>query len=175
MASNPKVKKKRGLKYWIKEVLMYSAIFVVMSVAVDLWRMKDVSMDVTPSLEGITLSGEHIDVIEMSKEKPVVVYFWATWCSVCKFVSPTVNSVGDSYHVIAVSGASGEDNRVARYLDAHDYQFDNMNDQRSDIFRQWGVSVTPTIAIVNNGEVKSITTGITTPPGLYARLWLANW
>ncbi|WP_295893861.1 protein disulfide oxidoreductase [uncultured Vibrio sp.] len=169
------MKKKRTAKHWLKEIAMYSVVFVVMSIAVDLWRMKDMPIDVTPSLEGITLSGESIDVIEMSKEKPVVVYFWATWCSICKFVSPTVNNIGDSYHVVGVSGSSGEDNRVTRYLAAHDYNFENINDTRSDIFRQWGVGVTPTIAIINNGEVKFVTTGITTPPGLYARLWLANW
>ncbi|MGF1695234.1 protein disulfide oxidoreductase [Vibrio lamellibrachiae] len=171
-ASKPK--KKRTWKYWLKEVLMYVVVITVVSIGVDYWRAQDMPNDVPSPIQALSLDGEYIDVIEMSKEKPVVVYFWATWCGACKFVTPTINRLGDSYHVVGISGTSGEDRRVSRYLEAHGYDFSNINDNRNSIFREWGVTVTPTIVIIRNGEVKSITTGITTPPGLYARLWLAR-
>ncbi|MCK6263405.1 protein disulfide oxidoreductase [Vibrio sp. ZSDE26] len=168
-------KKKRSLKHWLKEIAIYFVVIVAVSMAVDAWRMSEMPTKVAPRLEGLTLSGEYLDAIEMSYSKPVIVYFWATWCGACKFVSPTINSVGDSYHVVGIAGSSGEDKRVSRFMAAHDYHFNNINDNRSEIFRQWGVSVTPTIVILHQGQIKSVTTGITTPPGLYARLWLENF
>jgi thioredoxin 1 len=30
-------------------------------------------------------------------EKPVLVYFWASWCGPCRLVSPSINAVAESY------------------------------------------------------------------------------
>ncbi|GAM54143.1 suppressor for copper-sensitivity scsD [Vibrio ishigakensis] len=63
---------------------------------------------------------------------------------------------------------------MSRYLEAHEYQFQNINDTSGAISRDWGISVTPTIAIIKDGKVETITTGVTTPVGLFARLLLSK-
>ncbi|MGK7950335.1 MAG: thioredoxin family protein [Xenococcaceae cyanobacterium] len=30
-------------------------------------------------------------------DKPVLVYFWASWCGPCRLVSPTIASIADKY------------------------------------------------------------------------------
>ncbi|WP_117232874.1 protein disulfide oxidoreductase [Vibrio maerlii] len=160
----------------IREILFTLALITVLSFAMDVWRSQDMPQVELPEVQGFTTSGQVVDVITMSKEKPVLVYFWATWCPACKFVTPTVNWMSDSEHysVVGIPISSGSDERVSRFLQAHDYQFENLNDPTGRISRQWGVSVTPTVVIVRNGEIHSATTGITTPPGLLARVWLAK-
>jgi protein-disulfide isomerase-like protein with CxxC motif len=54
------------------------------------------------------------------------------------------------------------------------YSFNNIDDPKGQLLTRWGVSVTPTIFIIKDGHVESITTGITTPPGLLARIWLSH-
>ncbi|GEK14412.1 protein disulfide oxidoreductase [Aliivibrio fischeri] len=164
--------KRQKMKRWGKETLIYLLVIIIFSFAIDAWRTKDMPANTAPVLAGISTTGEAIDVIAMSQEKPVVVYFWATWCAACRFVTPTINWFSDTYQVVGVSTSSGEDRRVFGYMTSHDYTFKNMNDMRGDISREWGIRVTPTIVIIDKGEIKNITTGITTPVGLLARLWL---
>ncbi len=33
----------------------------------------------------------------MQADKPVLVYFWASWCGPCRLVSPSINWVADNY------------------------------------------------------------------------------
>lgn len=157
---------------WAKEIALYLLLAIAITTAVDIYRSQHVPMDIAPDLVGYDQNGEMVDVVEMSYESPVVVYFWATWCSVCRFVSPTVDWVSQYYPVVAVSGASGSTARVDAFKAAKGYQFPNINDENSSLFRQWGITVTPTIFIVKDGTIQSVTTGITTPPGLLIRLWL---
>ncbi|KHA59520.1 redoxin [Vibrio variabilis] len=161
---------KKRLLGWSKDLTIYGALAIVIAVSVDWYRTKDLPRDNAPNITGELISGEYFDVVAQSHQQPVVVYFWATWCGACRFVTPTIDWLSEYYPVVAVSGASGADGRVQRYMAHREYQFNNLNDPKSDIFRSWGISVTPTIAIVKNGQVVSMTTGITTPPGLLARV-----
>tara|TARA_Y100001956_G_C4129066_1_gene192341 strand:- start:4067 stop:4567 length:501 start_codon:yes stop_codon:yes gene_type:complete len=163
---------KTRLLGWAKDLLIYGSLAVVLAIGVDWYRTKDISRDSAPPLAEHLDSGEYLDVIKQSYEQPVVVYFWATWCGACRFVSPTIDWLSQHYPVVGVSGASGENERVSRYLAHQDYQFNNINDPQSERFSEWGISVTPTIAIVKDGQIASMTTGVTTPPGLLARIWL---
>lgn len=70
--------KSKRRKSWTRDVIIYALLSIVLAIAVDVWRTKDMPTESAPPLSGITLSGELIDAIEMSKNKPVIVYFWAT-------------------------------------------------------------------------------------------------
>lgn len=157
---------------WTKDLLIYGSLAIVLAMGVDWYRTKDISRDNVPELAAQLNSGEYLDVVEQSYQQPVIVYFWATWCGACRFVTPTIDWLSQHYSVVGVSGASGADERVRRYLSHQDYRFNNINDPYSERFRDWGISVTPTIAIIKDGQIASMTTGVTTPPGLLARIWL---
>lgn len=161
---------KRSIRYWVKELMTYAALFSVLAVGVDWFRSQDIPRDYVPSLSGTTLTGEWVDVVEQSYHEPVVIYFWATWCPACKFVSPTINWAAKHYAVYGVSGTSPH---AEQFMQHKGYTFPNLNDPSGQTLKRWGVSVTPTIFIIKDGQVKNITTGITTPPGLLARIWLS--
>lgn len=165
---------KKRLKKWGKDILIYLALGTALTIGMDVWRTKDMPLEQATPIIGQSVDGQDIDVMALSHEQPVVVYFWATWCGACKFVSPTIDWFSGSYPVVGVSLSSGSDERVSRYLTAHDYQFQNINDASGVISREWGTSVTPTIAIIKDGQIQTITTGVTTPVGLFARLLLSK-
>ena len=76
---------KRSLRYWLKEILILVVLAIAISAAIDWFRSQNLPTESAPPITGVTLDGESVDVIAMSYEQPVMVYFWATWCPACKF------------------------------------------------------------------------------------------
>jgi len=154
----------------LKTAFVYLLLMVAISIAVDLWRSQSIISGNAPELISTSIQGENIDLIAMSQKEPVLVYFWGTWCPICSAVSPSVNFLSDYYPTITVALTSGKTERVQLYQKAKDYQFSTVNDPKGSISRSWGVSVTPTLFVVDKGEITSVTTGFTSPIGMWLRL-----
>lgn len=159
---------------WLRQLVVFVLLFAVVSTLSDAWRSRSVPDQSLPDWPLHTLTGETVDLAALSEERPVLVYFWATWCGVCKLVSPTVDWLAEDHTVVSVALTSGDNVRLARFLSAKGYDFPVVNDPRGELARAWGIAATPSIAIVRNGEISTFTVGITTPPGLWLRLWWAS-
>ncbi|WP_083698123.1 protein disulfide oxidoreductase [Shewanella sp. UCD-KL21] len=158
---------------WLKQILILIVFVMVITGLMDLWRGKDIQHDNLPELQGVTLKGERVDVLAMSQDKPVLVYFWGSWCPICSTVSPAVDTISGYYPVISVAMASGTNNDIQAYLEDKGYSFEVINDQQSELSNDWSVQVAPTIMVFNKGELTSYTTGMTSVVGLWWRLLLA--
>ncbi len=72
-------------------------------------------------------------VIEASKEKPVLVDFWATWCGPCKMLSPLVEEL---------AGEKSEQLNVAK-IDV---------DENQAVSSQFGIMSIPTLILFKGGK-----------------------
>ncbi|KII77076.1 protein disulfide oxidoreductase [Vibrio renipiscarius] len=162
--------KKPRWRYWLRELFFAIVIIGVASYGMDFYHSNDAPKGKAPEIQAFDINGELVDVNALSQDgQPVIVYFWATWCGACKWVSPTVDWFAEDHHVVTVALSSGDDARIQSYLTAKQHQFPVINDQQGHISREWGISVTPTIAIIKNGDIKYLTAGVTTPWGLWLR------
>ena len=77
-------------KSWVKRLktaVLYILLFSTVAVVVDAFRNSDVPESVPANLSSLTdINGEPYNLREMSKDGPVVLYFWATWCPICPAV-----------------------------------------------------------------------------------------
>lgn len=166
------------MSYWARRLLKllgYVVALAVVVLIVDWYRSGEIQQTIPQQSETLrTLEGKTLNVVERSEQAPILVYFWATWCPYCKVVSPMVDSVADEYQVVSVAFSSGTDDEVAQFVQNNGYNFATVNDQTGVLARRWGVSVTPTIIIIRDGEVQSVTTGLTSSAGMRARLMLAR-
>jgi len=163
----------KSKKTWfsrIKSIALYVFFALALGWGVDFWRAQSIVSGKAPELIATSVQGENIDLIAMSQDKPVMVYFWATWCSVCSFVSPSVDFVDNHVQVVSVALNSGGNERVAQYLSAKDYDFTVVNDEKGDIGKAWEISLTPTIIVIDKGVITTVTTGFTSPFGMWARM-----
>lgn len=116
-------------------------------------------------------AGRHAGFLN-GAERPLLVYFWASWCGVCRFTTPDVARLaGEGEQVITVAPRSGDDRQVARWLEKKKVVFVTIGDADGNLSRNWQVSVTPTIAVLHKGEIVSSTTGWTSYWGMKLRLW----
>lgn len=164
----------KTLKSWSWIAVKYLAVFLVIYSVVNWWRQP--VMPANPELQLTDYQGQAVDLASISQDKPVLVYFWGTWCPVCKITSPTVNSLAQNgaYPVVSIAVQSGDNAELGAYLSEHKFDFVTINDEDGKVFNDWQGQVTPSFVILKDGEMSQGLTGIQPEWSLRLRLWLAS-
>ncbi|MBQ0729161.1 MAG: protein disulfide oxidoreductase [Oleispira antarctica] len=169
MLNNIIVKLKKNLSdkaFWLSSLKTLALIIIVVLIVTQ-YQQRDMSTGQAPTLEGINYSNG-----------PTLVYFWGSWCPICRTTSPFVSTLAQEQedNVVSIALSSGSDEEINHYLKEHDYQFDTINDDNGKISQSWGVAVTPSMFIIDTqGDIRFISTGITSLWGMKLRLWLASF
>ncbi|ADO46926.1 protein disulfide oxidoreductase [[Enterobacter] lignolyticus] len=162
------------LRRWLREILM-----LLLIAAAAMWAMDTLRKPALPqgfiSTPLHTLDGEQVFLATLSRERPLLVYVWATWCGICRYTTPSVATLAqEGGNVMTVALRSGDNSTLEKWLSRKGYAIPVVNDATGQLARQWDVQVTPTLLVIDNGEVTSITTGWTSGWGMRLRLWLAS-
>ena len=171
-----RLKKTPKQKMWsvLKTVLLYGLIFLVIYTAINWWRQP--VMPANPQLQLTDYQGQIVDLAALSDEQPTLVYFWGTWCPICRVTSPTINklALANNYPVVTIAIKSGSNQELQSYLNKNNYDFTTVNDQEGRIFADWQGQVTPSYVILKDGEMAQGLTGIQPLWSLKLRLWLSS-
>lgn len=173
----------KTLKYLIKNILQFALVLAVVGFAVDWWRSPSAPLNAAdmplPILSGSLKAdngSEWKTLAQQSNGRTLLLYFWGSWCGVCKHTSPAVQKLHeDGVPVLGVAVRSGSDADIRAYLQRQGWHFDNVNDAKGSLSQQWQMKVTPTIVLVRDGRVVHTTTGIASYWGLKLRLLWADW
>ena len=116
------------LRRWLREGAILLVLLAGVIILLDVWRSPQMPamFDSTPLH---TLDGETVTLASISEERPVLLYFWASWCGICRFTTPDVarlQSEGESVMTIALR--SGNDGEVSRWLSRKRVTFPVVND-----------------------------------------------
>jgi len=105
----------------------------------------------------------------------VLVYFWASWCPVCRLEQGSVSALLRDHPVVTVAMQSGSAAEVSGYLREHGLDWPVINDPDGALAARWGVRATPTFFVVDRERaIRFREVGYTSGPGLRLRLWLAR-
>ncbi|WP_258406859.1 protein disulfide oxidoreductase [Shewanella rhizosphaerae] len=149
-----------------------AALMVLVAFALLSYQQRNMISGEAPLLKGFTTQGQPI---ALKQGEVTLVYFWGTWCPVCRVTSPMVNSVAEQHKVISIAVASGTDDEINQFMAEHGYQFDVISDEEM-LHQAWGASVFPAIYIVDTqGQIRFKTSGATSSWGMRLRLLLAAW
>jgi thioredoxin 1 len=91
------------------------------------------------------------EVIEASKEKPVLVDFFATWCGPCKMQAPIIEEVAQDMGDTAIVGSLN-------------------TEEAPQTAANYGVMSIPTLLVFRNGEVTESFVGVQMKNTLVATL-----
>lgn len=157
----------------VAHVIAYVVLFLVMYLVMNAWRAPTPPTQL--ALSYTDTQGKNTDVIQVSHKRPVLIYFWGSWCGVCQFSSPNVQALHDEgYPVLSVAVSSGDDKALLSYLRQKRYSFATINDTDGSLFDKWQGQATPSFVIVHQGQVKQRFMGVSPLWLLKFRLWLAK-
>ncbi len=90
-----------------------------------------------------------------AKHRPKLLYFWATWCTICKEALPELHAFGLARTVDIVAITDEEPEIVREFLRTHEGWFPSVVavDPYRNTFQAYGVSGTPTFVLVDAGGV----------------------
>ncbi|MGE6263435.1 protein disulfide oxidoreductase [Aeromonas media] len=160
---------------WGKEALWLLLFALILSTVLDLWRSP--ALPEGSPLPVLTLQdGTRADLQAMSRERPLLIYYWASWCAVCRFTTPAVEQLWqDGENVLTVALRSGDITRLQQGMARKGLSFPTHNDEQGTLAARWQVNVTPSFLILKDGKVVSSTTGWSSRWGLQLRLLWASW
>ena len=100
------------------------------------------------------LDGKPVDLGAYLGKKPVLIEFWATWCSVCKGLLPQLERVrqqyGDKVTMIGVNITVNDSrDRVRRYVAVHKPPFLTLFDDTGAGSRAFDVPTTAYIVVID--------------------------
>ncbi|UAN39483.1 MULTISPECIES: protein disulfide oxidoreductase [unclassified Enterobacter] len=162
------------LRRWAREGVIRFLLTLAIMWGVDHYRKPALpaSFSATPMQ---SIHGNIHDIAALSQERPLLIYVWATWCSICRYTTPSVNQLAEEGgNVVSIAMRSGDNAKLARWVEKKQLKMPVINDENGALSQQWQVSVTPTLVIVSKGNVVSTTTGWTSYWGLKTRMWWAG-
>ncbi|TIN52415.1 MAG: protein disulfide oxidoreductase [Mesorhizobium sp.] len=162
------------LRRWAREGIILILLTLAVMWGVDQYRKPSLpaSFSATPMQ---SIDGNIHDIAALSQERPLLIYVWATWCSICRYTTPAVDKLAkEGGNVVSVAMRSGDNAKLARWAEKKNLSMPVINDASGALSQQWQVSVTTTLVIVSKGDVVSATTGWTSYWGLKIRMWWAG-
>lgn len=82
----------------------------------------------------ITFTGENFEQEVLAATMPVLVDFWAVWCSPCKMLTPVIDELNSEYEGRAKIGKVNVD-------------------ENQELAAKFGVMSVPTVIILKNGKI----------------------
>lgn len=128
-----------------------------------------------PGLRGTLVNGANFAGLD-ALPKPAVIYFWASWCGVCRVMQDTVRELGAEEPLITVATQSGDAASVRDYMTAHQLGMRTILDEDGSLGKVYGIRGVPALFIIDRDtKIRFATTGYTSGLGIRLRLWLAGY
>ncbi len=167
-----------NIYHYFKAALKYGLLFIIIYTIIHMLRTPDLPN--APNLVYQDIDGKSVNVISQSYQKPVLIYFWGSWCGVCRRTSPNIQKLSQGhnfdnhYEIVSVAISSGSDAELKQYMQKKDYHFQTINDDSGQIFNTWQGTVVPSMVILKDGKIHHGFTGFTPLWLLKTHLWLAK-
>lgn len=119
--------------------------------------------------QATTVSGDAFDGASVAG-RPVVLWFWAPWCAVCKSQVPTVTGLADQYgDDVAFVGVGGLDGTDAIRAFADDVPgLTHLSDPGGDLYQRFGISEQSSFVVLDAAGGEALRTGYANDDALSA-------
>ena len=159
--------KTRSLLGWIPVILLI--------VALQWFTGKDMPQGgKAPDLQGVMIDGHPYPGL-YRLPKPALIYFWASWCGICRMMQSTVADIAGDVPVMTVAFQSGNRATVSEYMHKNGFEVPAIVDEDGTLGQAYGIRGVPALFFLDGaGHIRHVSMGYTTWIGIRLRLWLAS-
>lgn len=162
--------KSRSRWWWLVELL----IILLIVLGFRAWNQMDLLSGAAPSFKAEMISGEQVELIDYRGE-PLLLYFWLPDCISCNLQQSAMTELMKNHSVLTVVNANNKEQVLAYMAEKGIGDWPTIVDEKGDIYRQFGVTATPTHYIIDGeGMIRFREIGLSTSWGLRLRLWFAG-
>lgn len=138
------------------------------------YQQQGMAVGKAPAIQAKTIDAKMVSLDDF-KGRAVVIYFWASWCRICRLQHQVLNDIAQDYPVITVAVWSYGVEQIKEYLRDHQLKFPVIADPYGDWAKRYGVTGVPSIFIVDKeANIRFTEYGYTTAVGLRLRLRMAE-
>ncbi len=119
-------------------------------------EQNDSNLKSLPSIELKNINGKTVNISELGFKGPLIISFWATWCSPCKKELNTIHEIYQDWQdetgvtLIAVSiDDSKTKNNVPLYVNGKGWEYMVLMDPNGNLKRAMGVNNIPHTFLIN--------------------------
>lgn len=169
------MKGKFSLKTILLEVVKFALLAFIVANVVSYIRKPDLAQKSLPDLEVTLLDGSQKKLTDY-KGKPLVLYFWGSWCPICKMSSPVISDLAKEYQVLTIVVNSGSSDEIKSFMQTHHLSFPVVNDGKGTLAQKFHVQTFPTTFIFSENGINTFTdVGYTSKWSLKLKLWLSRF
>jgi len=118
------------------------------------------TLSVAPDFDLQDIKGSHVTLSQFKGQKPVLLYFWATWCHFCMAERPAViqfrkDTPGGDIEILAINVGSGDSlDKVRRFEEKNPAPYTVLYDPDSKVTRTFKVEGIPHFIFIDKaGEI----------------------
>ncbi len=169
MTSTPS--RRTRLRNWLVNIGMILAAYL----AIQLIQTRDApTSGPAPAFSGQLLDGRTIDLADY-RGQPLLLHFWATWCTVCRIEQGSIDNIAKDHAVIAVASQSGSRAQVRKVVEQRGITVPVLVDENGALASLYGIKAYPTSFVIDaRGQIHDVEVGYTSELGLRARLASAD-
>lgn len=155
------------------------ALVIALVLGIRAYQQRDAASGPAPAFEGESLLSERVALADYRGE-PVILHFWASWCSFCRAMEDNVRS-GDvvGVPIVRIATRSGTASDLRAFLAGRGEEAGGramrrvVVDEDGAIAKRFGVDTFPTTFWLDGeGRIRHVEVGYTTWVGLAARALL---
>ncbi|HVO85000.1 MAG TPA: TlpA disulfide reductase family protein [Syntrophobacteria bacterium] len=104
--------------------------------------------------------GQEVRLSELAGGKPTLLFFWATWCTGCRKVQPTVSTLAEKYkgriQVIGINtGGLDSVQAVSDYRKRNGITYPLLLDRTNQVAGAYGIVAIPAVIVLDrNGQIR---------------------
>jgi len=174
---------KKNFLISVSAIIVFSIIWIVLTPT--LFPTSGVNANISAVHKGFnapefsleTPTGEVVALSEFEGQ-PVLVFFWASWCSVCKRTMPGLESVYEDFasmgfEILAINTTYQDTlSSATNYFKSQEYSYPMLLDKSGDISQTYRLNAVPLSVLINpDGEIYDVIIGSGMSEG-YLRAYL---